>query len=627
MALKPARLQWSENGDLESLDYGDVYFQRGSAFAESDYVFLQHNNLPARFAALGDESFHIAEMGFGTGLNFLRAATLFLSAAPAGARLVFTSIEKHPITPEMLAQVYAHFSAQAPEMTALCTGILAQYPPLIEGFHTLLLAEGRIRLTLCFGEAVNCLPQISGLFDAWFLDGFSPAKNPDMWHEALFPLIAERTRGGGTLASFSVAGHMRRALAALGFDVRKEKGFGIKWSMTAARKTEPPQKRPEKKPVAVLGGGIAGCAAAWALARRGYAVTLIDRQKGTAQETSGNPVGIVYPKITVDPSPMGMFHAHGFCYTRMLCAALPVPSWQACGVRHIDKNEEEAARHAKQVEKNALPFDYACHKDGALHLPMAGFLSPPALCKALADHENIRCVFSKSALRLQNENGVWHICGADGDIICAAAHVVIALGNQSLNIAETAWLPLQSLRGQISYIRPTAASGSLKEVICHDGYIAPPDMDGLQVIGATFQKEPVAVPDIRAEDHAENVAKLAQYLPELGVTPADVIGGRTGYRATTPDKLPAAGPAPDAAKLAEVFTDLRHGVRAQKPLPLHGGIYISTGYGAHGMSGAPLCGEMIAAMIADEPLPVPAALADALAPARFLLRDLKRGKA
>lgn len=622
MTLKPARLQWSENGDLESLDYGDVYFQRGAGFAESDYVFLRHSNLEERFKALGAQSFHIGELGFGTGMNFLLASALFLAAAPPEARLVYASIEKHPIPRDMLAQIYTRW----PVYAETAAEIVAQYPPLIEGFHTLLLAGGRIRLMLCFGDVADVLPQIEGQFDAWFLDGFSPAKNPDMWEESLFPQIAARTKPQGTLATFSVAGHMRRAFKALGFEVRKVKGFGIKWSMTTAQKAGAEDPPPPNRHIAVIGAGIAGCSAAYALARRGYRVTLIDRQKDVAQETSGNPVGIVYPKITVDPSHLGMLHAHGFCYTRMLCMALPVRSWVPCGVVHIDKDAEEADRHSKQVENNNLPAEYAFHAEDGLHQPMAGYISPPDFCAALTAGLQIEKIFSSRACDVTRDNNLWCIRDEGGKQLCHADDIVIALGNQSREISQSGWLPLQSLRGQISYIAPTETSTKLRHVICHDGYITPP-VDGVQYIGATFQKEPCAPPALRSEDHAENIEKLGRHLPDLHLGIESVTGGRTGYRAATPDRIPMAGPAPDAERLLETHAVLRLSAEADTPeVPLHAGLYISTGYGAHGMSCAPLCAELIAAMIAKEPLPVPHSLAEALAPVRFLLRGLKRRK-
>lgn len=622
VTLKPARLQWSDNGDLESLDYGDVYFQRGAGFAESDYVFLQHNKLAERFAAPEPRSFQIAELGFGTGMNFLLTARLFLQTAPPDSQLVFTSIEKHPIEKDMLAQIYAHW----PDYTDITHEILAAYPPMIAGLHTLLLAGGRIRLMLCFGDVADVLPELDGRFDAWFLDGFSPAKNPDMWQESLFPLIAARTQPGGTLATFSVAGHMRRSLAQLGFTVQKVKGFGIKWSMTTAVMGGDSPPAAPRLDIAVLGAGIAGCSAAYALARRGHRVTLIDKQGHVAAETSGNPIGVVYPKMTAAPSHMGAFHAHGFCYTRMLCQSWPLPSWRACGVTHLDTTDAEKERHIKIAERDDVPESYAHHGSTGLQLPLAGYLSPPEFCRYLSAHPNVHMHAGENITGLEKQGDQWHITGQDGQIIFCADRVVIALGVYSGTLPLVPWLPLQSLRGQISYIRPTARSAALDRVLCHDGYITPP-VNGVQYIGATFQKEDPAAPDIRTEDHRENVQKLAAALPDLGITDECVTGGRTGYRAATPDRLPMIGPAPEEAALLEAFAPLRRGPdRSGHAVPLHDGLYISTGYGAHGMTGAPLGGEIIAAMIDDEVLPIPHIMAEKLAPARFLLRDLKRGK-
>jgi tRNA 5-methylaminomethyl-2-thiouridine biosynthesis bifunctional protein len=228
VTLNPAHLQWSDDGKLESTLYGDVYFQHTDGIAESRYVFLEQNRLPARFAAHNGGQFSVAELGFGTGLNFLLTREAWKNAAPQNGNLFFASIEKHPLTKDDLAKAYALW----PQFGDDAAAILDQYPPLIAGFHHIFFNGAR--LMLCFGDVSDMLPELSGQFDAWFLDGFSPAKNPAMWTEDLFPQIAARTKPSGTLSTFSVAGHMRRALKAEGFTVKKIKGFGIKWSMTAA---------------------------------------------------------------------------------------------------------------------------------------------------------------------------------------------------------------------------------------------------------------------------------------------------------------------------------------------------------------------------------------------------------
>lgn len=611
MALKPARLQWSDDGQLRSLDYGDVYFQLKKGLDESRYVYLDGNKLTERFEKLRG-AFHIAETGFGSGLNFLLTAQLFAKVAPADARLVYASVEKHPVTRADLETIYAHFQ----ELSPWSQPLLEQYSPLIEGFHTLHFMGGRVTLILLFGDIADVLPQLRGKFDAWHLDGFAPKYNPDMWTENVYAQVAARTKKGGTVASFSSAGHVRRGLAAAGFDVKKVKGFGFKWSSTTAvMPGEAAPVSPQKK-IAVLGAGIAGCSAAHALAKRGHHVTLIDRHNDTAQETSGNPVGIVYPKLTADASPMGIYHAHAFSFTRSLLAELNLPSWRACGVTHLDMGDAEAQKTKQILENNEFPADYAQACAGGYHQPMAGFLSPPEFCARLATHAKIVKKFAASVDSIEQTPDGWKILGSDYDA------VVIALGNRSKDFSQTKWLPLQSLRGQVTMLKPTAASTALQKVICHEGYITPLQ-DGLHCIGATFQKEEAEVPETRAADDLENLASLNASLPEFDFDVTHIAGSRCGYRATTPDKLPMAGACADYTSYVEANPQVRGGAPVAET-PRLSGLYISTGFGAHGMTGAPLAGEIIAAEISGDPLPIPADLAERLMPERFIARALKR---
>lgn len=611
MALNPARLQWSDDGQLRSLDYGDVYFQLKKGLDESRYVYLDGNKLGERFEKLRG-AFHIAETGFGSGLNFLLTAQLFAQKAPADARLVYASIEKHPVQRADLETIYAHFG----ELSPWSQPLLEQYPPLIEGFHTLHFMGGRIRLILLFGDIADVLPQLAGKFDAWHLDGFAPKYNPDMWTENIYAQVAARTKAGGTVASFSSAGHVRRGLAAAGFDVKKVKGFGFKWSSTTAAMPGEPAAVPPPKKIAVLGAGIAGCSAAHALATRGHSVTLIDRHDGAAQETSGNPAGIVYPKLTADASPMGVYHAHAFSFTRSLLHEMKLPSWRACGVTHLDMDDAEAQKTRQILDNNGFPADYAQASKGGYHQPMAGFLSPLEFCARLADHPNIVKKFAAAVENIEQTPDSWKILGSAYDA------VVIALGNHSKDFSQTGWLPLQSLRGQITMLKPTIASASLEKVICHEGYITPLH-DGLHCIGATFQKEEAGVADTRAADDLENLASLNAALPEFGFDATHIAGSRSGYRATTPDKLPMAGACADHAAYVAANPQVRGGAPVTET-PRMAGLYISTGFGAHGMTGAPLAGEMIAAEISGDPSPVPASLAERLLPERFIARALKR---
>jgi tRNA 5-methylaminomethyl-2-thiouridine biosynthesis bifunctional protein len=619
LTLKPAHLQWSDDGILRSLDFDDIYFQRQQGLPEKHYVFLEKNRLPERFTALEESSFRIAELGFGSGLNFLLTARLWSEAAPKTARLTYVSIEKHPILAADLRRIFSFW----PELQGYAAPLLEQYPPLLEGFHHLCFLGGRIRLMLLFGDVADTLPELTGSFDAWYLDGFSPAKNPAMWEENIFPRIAARTRPGGTLSTFSSAAAVRSGLASVGFNVEKTEGYGVKRVMTVAKMPGGGMSRgAQKKNVVVLGAGIAGASAAYALAQKGCAVTLVDRRTGPAQETSGNPDGVLYSKLTVDPSPFGLFHQHGFCFTRNLSVALKLQSWDPCGVVHLDLTEEGALRHRALADTGRWPGEFLSYGDtgagNGLSLPLAGHLSPPELCRALIDHPNIRTLFSTEASSLE-----W----PDHDA------VVVALNWGAKSFPETSWLPLSSLRGQYSFLKATPQSEKITRLICHEGHISPA-VNGIHYAGATFQREEPAAPELRDSDHRENLFHLDKNIPGLGFSEASVIGGCAGYRIYTPDRLPLIGACPDSDALISAWRatpsrkreDALPGIIGESLRGRNRNIYVSTAFGSHGLPGAPLAGEIVAAQICGGPLPVPASLMKFLAPERFILRDLKRGK-
>lgn len=604
MTLKPARLQWSEAGALFSPDYGDIYFQPGQGHEESDYVFLQGNRLAERF--LSASSFRIAELGFGSGLNFLLTARLWQDHARSFAHLTYAAIEKHPIARDDLSRIFSHW----PDLAPFADALLAQYPPFLEGFHVLRFLNGRIRLVLMLGDVADVLPQVSGVFDAWYLDGFSPAKNPKMWDEVLFPQIFARTVPGGTLATFSAAGAVRRGLADAGLTVEKTVGFGTKRDMTVAQKPATGTSTSYPAAVTVLGAGIAGVSAARALAERGCHVTVIDKHASFAMETSGNPAAVVYPKMTADPSPASMFYQHSFLFARSMVKSLASSVWQECGVLHLAPSAEKEQRHEK-LSLQDWPADYLSFADTpwgrALLQPMAGYLSPVVLCQALLDHPNISCRFG-AAIDQRPEEGP----------------VVIALGMGSAGFADTAWLPLRPMRGQVTTLRANDASrAKITSVVCHDGYITP-EKDGLHYIGATFQKEPLDMSTARAEDDLENLRKLDTHMPGLGFSASDIVASRAGYRATTPDKLPLVGRLPDYNAFVEGYAGLRLDANADGAGGYRENVYLATGFGAHGMIGAPLAGEIVTSLICGDPLPVPHDLMQHLIPERFILRALKR---
>lgn len=221
-----ATLQW-KNQQPYSLDFDDVYYSSDDGLAETEYVFIQHNQLTERFSNLQDIEFTIIETGFGTGLNFFCAIQHFIDHAPTNASCRFISIERYPLRDEDLIKANQSW----PMFGELATQLHAPYTKLKDGLNTFNLCQNRIQLDLWVGDVSECLPKIQTTADAWFLDGFAPAKNSEMWSETLFAEIARLSESNTTFATFTSAGQIRRQLQAVGFNVNKASGFGKKREM------------------------------------------------------------------------------------------------------------------------------------------------------------------------------------------------------------------------------------------------------------------------------------------------------------------------------------------------------------------------------------------------------------
>lgn len=316
-SMKQAKIEWKQ-GQPVSQRFDDIYFSREDGVAESEYVFLKNNDLPDRW--LNSQQFVIAETGFGTGLNFLITLRHWLATAPENARLHYYSIEKYPLTVSDLEKALSVW----PEYQTLLDELLAVYPPAVKGCHPLYLCDRRVTLVLMFGDITEMLRELPTSVDVWYLDGFAPAKNPEMWTADIFKGIAQHSHRGSHFSTFTAVGDVRRGLTDAGFEVRRVRGFASKREMlVGSLQTERPVRQAmpwfklpvsniSSKKVAVIGAGIAGITTAWALANRGWQVSLLEQCSDIAQQASGNPLGVLMPRITLDQSVEGEFYASAF---------------------------------------------------------------------------------------------------------------------------------------------------------------------------------------------------------------------------------------------------------------------------------------------------------------------------
>ncbi|WP_047248257.1 bifunctional tRNA (5-methylaminomethyl-2-thiouridine)(34)-methyltransferase MnmD/FAD-dependent 5-carboxymethylaminomethyl-2-thiouridine(34) oxidoreductase MnmC [Chromobacterium subtsugae] len=651
----PAQLDW-QDGQPTSIAFCDVYFSRDAGLDETRHVFLQHNQLAERFAALPQRGqFTIAETGFGTGLNFLCAWQCFEQHAPADARLHFVSAEKYPLTPQDLSRALALW----PELAAQSNQLLRQYDMLTPGWHRLLLAGGRVSLTLMVGDVLDVLPQLDARVDAWFLDGFAPSKNPDMWQQPLFDQMARLSAPGATFATFTSAGAVRRGLTAAGFQVEKAPGHGQKrhisrgWLQTAAAMpwqapwfARPPQRWRERSAI-VVGGGVAGASTAHSLAVRGWQVTLIERMPRLASAASGNPQGVLYTKLSPHLTPLSRLVLSGYAYSlRTLRELLPEDgeNWRACGVLQLAHEAKEGEKQQALAElglpeavmrkldrEQASELAGVALPSGGLFFPQGGWVHPPALVARLAAHPNIAVRTSHTVLELEYDQNERHWLASDESGPLALASVVVLAGAaETAQFDATSHLPLKKIRGQVTSIAATPDSERLATVLCGEGYISPA-RGGRHCLGATFKfdSDDLAVNDA---EHAENLQMLAELAPQLhdGLTSGGrgALDGRAAFRCTSPDYLPLIGPAVARRDFAQCYAELARdaSLQPQQPCPWVEGLYVNTAHGSRGLITAPLSGEILAALLEDEPAPLPADLMQAIHPSRFLLRDLIRRK-
>ncbi|NQD94605.1 bifunctional tRNA (5-methylaminomethyl-2-thiouridine)(34)-methyltransferase MnmD/FAD-dependent 5-carboxymethylaminomethyl-2-thiouridine(34) oxidoreductase MnmC, partial [Pseudomonas sp. CrR25] len=536
---------------------------------------------------------------------------------------------------------------------AFAQPLMAQYLALHPGFQRLVFAEGRVVLTLLIGDALELLPQLDARIDAWFLDGFAPAKNPQLWSPELFAEVARLSAAGATFGTFSSAGIVRRGLREAGFQVQRVPGLGKKWEVLKGRYNGPPGQpgkpwfarpnwRPNERHALVIGAGLAGCATAASLAARGWRVSLLERHAGIAEEASGNPQGVLYLKLSAHGTALSKLIVSGFGYTRRLLEQLHRGhDWDDCGVLQLAFDAKETQRQAKlaaafpdelleTLEQAAAEAKAGIRLPaGGLFYPEAGWVHPPALCRLLAEHAKIRLLPHHEALELRRTAQGWQAW--NGERLLASAPVVVLAGAAEIKrFPYSAALPLKRIRGQISRLPATARSAALATVVCAEGYVAPA-RQGEHTVGASFDFNSDDLTPNSA-DHAGNLRlleeismDLAERLHSAELAPAD-LEGRAAFRCTSPDYLPIVGPLAEHEAFATAYAVLGKDARQlpTTPCPWLDGLYINSGHGSRGLISAPLSGELIAAWLNDEPLPLPREVAEACHPNRFALRKLIR---
>jgi len=637
--IEPAALSFNADGLPFSARYCDIYHPRAGALAQARHVFIAGNGLPARWQ--GRERFVVLETGFGLGNNFLATWQAWRDDPQRCARLVFVSVEAHPLTREELAT--AHAGSTLPD---LADALQHAWPPLTPNLHTLDFDGGRVQLLLALGDVQAWLPELVMAVDAFYLDGFAPATNPRMWDQRVCKALSRLAAPGATLATWSAAHALREHLTTAGFEVRLAQGTGGKRDITLARfaPTFTPRRAPARAPARehvephalIIGGGLAGCAAAWALAKQGWRSTLFERHPQIAAEASGNPAGLFHGIVNAQDGVHARFNRAAALMARSSVLRALHEHGVAGAVDGLLRLEADTSPATMQAMLQALrlPADYV-QAVGAEHAsalsgldlhhaawfyPGGGWVQPAGLARSwlerAAPQVEVRC--SAEVQTLQRGSTGWRLCDASGATLGEAATVVLANADDASRLLGAPGWPVEKIRGQISRL-PKGALTLPRIPVAGAGYLLPTlddGADGHAMFGATAQRGDDDA-CVREADHRLNLAQLAQLIGrQIDADPA-TMQGRTAWRWSAIDRLPLIGAVPDVDADASRLDQPRF-------VPRRPGLFVFTALGSRGITWSALGARVLASLITGAPAPLEASLIDAVDPARFVSRRARR---
>ena len=666
-------LTFNKNNALYNSRFDDIYFDRVTGPDQNRDVFITGNNIIEQLTRSAD-FFTIAETGFGTGLNFLLTLKTYQTLDADNTsqnreknkkaqlpHLTFVSIEKYPLSRKQLQQSLA----QLPEFSELAEQLIAQYPTEeLQSFPQeceFKFLNNNVTLKIIFDDATQALSKITttkkGLIDAWYLDGFSPIKNPEMWSPQLFKQIARLSKDQASLSTFIITEKICHQLIDVGFRIHQQSITHNKKEVLTAKfqqnktsgrgyQLRPQITKPEQ--VAIIGGGIASACAAYALTKQGIKVTLYCQESKVAQGASSNSIAAVYPLLHQKKDDISEFYQQAFWHAKKLYQELLASGFSFshdwCGLLDVSYKSVLKDRQTLFDKINAWPKNliHSVSADqattiagvelefGGLFMPHAGWVAPGELVeqlfKAAKKSGYLRIKTSTKVESInKSDDGTWHLKTNKGNI--SEKVLIVCGGAETLHINTVSELPLTSVRGQITDMKTNDKIRNLSTVLCHKGYLTPKNND-IHCIGATFDKDDFDT-SVRDEDDNFNLNMLNQCLPKVTQWQnSDISKSKARLRCMTPDHLPMVGAMPDIKAHQEIYPHLAKDKNWQykQAAPCIKNLYVMTGFGARGLCSAPLLADIITADICGTPYPVNNKILFNLSPNRFIIRDIIKGK-
>lgn len=659
--MKQTDLEWKDGVPVSS-EFGDVYYSLKGGLEESQFVFLQACGLPERWKTQS-HPFVVGELGFGTGLNFFATWKLWretfsphsASHSPhhsPGSRLIFVTCEKFPLSEKDARKALEPF----PEIHSFSEQLLSNWFAPTSGFHVRDFPSDQLRLIVYHGDVHPFLDSLSyrvlgrGRVGAWYLDGFDPAKNEDMWSESVLRKVADASAPQARLGTFTAAGRVRRGLQKAGFEVERVPGFAGKRERLqgALQPRDYPADqlmwaRPDRQSICpdhaiVVGAGLAGAAVARSLADRGVEVLVLEKNREVASGASGNPKALLMPVPSAQGSALTRLTLLGMDYLSQSLSRFPDVPQNNPGVLQLahEPRFEERFKQASQLssfQERAIQYlspnecseklGWKTHLPG-LFYPQGGWVSPVHLVESYLDHPRIHVISGIEVEQVVFQETGWRVhCGNRS---FEAPMVVATAGVQIPQIHPFHFLPIRKLKGQLFSFSSSEFKRAPRCPVAFGHYLVGDEREF--VLGASHH------PKVEEEGLDPTVGALlwsslrAAFPEEVGELPSR-REERWGFRNTAPDTLPIVGELPDPEFFRQSYVGF-HSVQKKVeelqsyPLPRsYRGLWVLSGLGARGVIQSAIGSEVIAAQALGEPLFLEADLPARLHPARFLMRELK----
>lgn len=659
MKLTHPQLSWSEQGHPFSEEFSDIYFSSEDPLGESQYVFIEGSKLEHKLSLANNKTFTIGELGFGSGLNFLLCWRLWKKLQPTKATFHYIAFEKYPLDSASHERIFNLW----PELKDLSDALLPLLPAPCYGCHRILLHDSVI-LDLHFGDALERLRTLdkrSGV-DCWFLDGFNPRSNKELWQRNLLREISRLSKQDSCLVSYSVAGELRRGLEKFGFSCEKLAGFGRKRHMLRgifkqAQTTGEvslanawnlvPLSKTEGNEVAIVGAGLAGSTLAYSLAGRGVGASVFESSGRMAAAASGITQFALRPRLFQAESPLLEFYLQSYLFTVSQLQQLSDKAnlnWQQCGLIQLEQalNKQanlEIERIRDNYPESVIQLLQDSDLQGAVRLgkteglffPLSGWLAPAELCNMLIELSKARLYLDTQIVELRRSNEQWILRDSNQNEY-TYKQVVIANSFGATHFSQCEGLSIESVAGQTSTVAGSAHSALQQSVVCGSRTVFPSttEKEIRHLIAASYRNDSNL--NSAQEDDLLNLESARQNFKHRAYLGDQIIESQVGIRSNTADRIPLVGQLPDKDAIHKNYGELSRNARKDFTLDSAAdnywpGLYISAAHGSNGLATCGMSAEILTSLLLNEQLPVSQSVLDEINPVRFIIRALKKQQA